>query len=172
MARVLALAHHPCRSGPQTREWRTTRLLARLVRLTSDRRSCRSRRLFIARSASSSSSRSSARAVRSSAPARSVSAVASARRNSATGSGENRTCVNTSATPAPTRASTSRWGPAVGHGDGEDGTGGCLCNHDQVLKDRLDLFHHRGFEECPAEDRTELPRLVVTQLYRRGLVGI
>jgi hypothetical protein len=28
-----------------------------------------------------------------------------------------------------------------------------------------------GLEECPAEDRTELLRLVVAQLYRRGLVS-
>jgi hypothetical protein len=36
---------------------------------------------------------------------------------------------------------------------------------------RLDLFHYRRLEERPAEDRTELPRLLVAQLYRRGLVG-
>ena len=40
---------------------------------------------------------------------------------------------------------------------------------EQVLEDRLDLFHHRRLEERPAQDRTELPRLVVAQLYRRGL---
>jgi hypothetical protein len=68
MARVLALAHHPAIRVRQTREWRTTRLLARLVRLSSVRRSRRSRTLFIARSVSSSSSRSSARAVRTGRP--------------------------------------------------------------------------------------------------------
>jgi hypothetical protein len=42
---------------------------------------------------------------------------------------------------------------------------------EQVLEDRLDLFHHRRLEERPAEDRTEFRRLVVAQLHRRGLVS-
>ena len=42
---------------------------------------------------------------------------------------------------------------------------------EQVLEDRLDLFHQRRLEVRPAEDRTEFPRLLVAQLYRRGLVS-
>ena len=32
---------------------------------------------------------------------------------------------------------------------------------EQVLEDRLDLLHHHRLEERPAQDRAELPRLLV-----------
>ena len=36
----------------------------------------------------------------------------------------------------------------------------------------LDLLHNRRLEERSAQNRAELPRLVVAQFYRRGLVRI
>src|SRR5215213_1752867 len=35
----------------------------------------------------------------------------------------------------------------------------------------LDLLHHHRLEDCPAQDRAELPRLLVAQFYRRGLAS-
>jgi hypothetical protein len=42
---------------------------------------------------------------------------------------------------------------------------------EQVVEHRLDLLHRRRLEERPAQNRAELPRLVVAQFYRRGLVS-
>ena len=96
------------------------------------RRPGSSRSAAIASSATSSSSCSSARAVSARPPAMRSSAAISARRSSATGSGEKRSWLNTSATPAPIECVGQPLdsGFGVGDGDGEDRADRRLRDHD------------------------------------------